>query len=203
MDERRQFQRLRLIKPILATARGENVLLLDVGVAGALIEHRGAAKPGDTFTLSFLSQGTEIAYVCEVAHTEAHGLVSHSGLRFLEPVGDSAARLRELMASFVDKVITAQKANASGGFRAANTKTFLEQLGQAHRERARGFARHRLVNGTWTQETTESPVQPIDGFTIASFEDDDDVAKLRRTYERSDQEGRDLIRVLAELSLAK
>jgi hypothetical protein len=203
MDERRQFQRLRLIKPILASARGENVLVLDIGVAGALIEHRGAATSGERFMLSFRWQGGDIAYVCEIAHTEPHGLVSHSGLRFLEPVGDAAARLRELMTSFVGKVITAQKANASGGFRAADKETVLEQLGQARRDRTKGFASHRFVEGQWSRTPTTSPVQPADGFTIGAYEDDEEIAKLRRSYEAADEDGRDLIRVLAELSITR
>lgn len=203
MDERRQFQRLRLIKPILATARGENVLILDLGMAGALVEHRGPAQAGERFTLSFTAQGSAISYVCEVAHTEPHGLVSHSGLRFIEAVGESAKLLRDLIGSFLGKVLTAQKANASGGFRSANTETILEQLGGARRARTPGFTSYRFSDGAWVRSITTSPVQPQDGFTVAGYEEDEDLATLCRAYEAADEEGRTLIRLMAELSISR
>ena len=99
-EDRRRFQRLRLSKPILAIARGNNVLILDLGIAGAFIEHYGTAEPGARFRLSFRWQSEDIAFDCEVVRSvtvragEKGGYaVSHTGVRFLEAVGDSAERL--------------------------------------------------------------------------------------------------------------
>src|SRR5438477_1442086 len=38
-NDRREFQRLRLAKPILGLLNGQNALILDVGISGAFIEH--------------------------------------------------------------------------------------------------------------------------------------------------------------------
>ena len=38
-NDRREFQRLRLAKPILALMDGQSALILDIGIAGAYIEH--------------------------------------------------------------------------------------------------------------------------------------------------------------------
>ena len=46
-----------------------------------------------------------------------------------------------------------------------------------------------------------SPLQPEDGFTVASWEDEAELETLCRTYETSDDEGRQLIRLVAELSV--
>ena len=38
-NNRRQFERLSLAKPILALLDGQNALILDIGVSGAFVEH--------------------------------------------------------------------------------------------------------------------------------------------------------------------
>ena len=66
MLDRREFQRLKLLKPILGTVDGAGALILDIGVGGAFIEHYGQASPGDQFRLGFLSEGAPVEFVCEV-----------------------------------------------------------------------------------------------------------------------------------------
>ena len=39
--------------------------------------------------------------------------VSHTGVRFVEAVGESEGRLQDLIATFVGRVLAAQKANAA------------------------------------------------------------------------------------------
>ena len=55
--------------------------------------------------------------------------------------------------------------------------------------------------GQWWRIPTKSPVQPIDGFTVAAYEDDEEVHALCSSYESADDEGRRLIRLVAELSV--
>lgn len=209
-DDRRQFQRLRLTKPILATARGANALILDLGVAGALIEHYGAAAPGERLQLSFRWTGRSVEFDCEVVRSEVirerggdgEHAVSHTGLRFLKAVGDSDELLRDFIATFVGRVLAAQKANAAGEAVAFDAgETVLEQLGHARRTRITGFVSHRLRDGKWWRIPTRSPVQPSDGFTVAAYEDDEEVAALCSAYEAADEEGQRLIRMVAELSV--
>ena len=48
---------------------------------------------------------------------------------------------------------------------------------------------------------TDTPQQPTDGFTVAAYEDEEELETLCRTYEQADEEGRSLIRLVAELSV--
>lgn len=205
-DDRRRFQRLRLAKPILAVARDNSALILDLGISGGLLEHYGTAVPGERFSLSFRWMGNSIEFECEVARSQVvrqpggDGLsaVSHTGVRFLKPVGDSAEQLKNFIATFVGRVLAAQKANAAG---TPGETVVLDHLGQARRARTTGYISHRLKDGQWWHIPTRSAVQPIDGFTIAAYEDEDEVHTLCVAYERADEEGRRLIRLVAELSV--
>lgn len=209
-QERREFQRLKLTKPILATMRGVNALILDIGVAGAFVEHYGRVTPGERFSLVFRWQGQDVEFSCEVMRTsivrspggDGESDVSQTGVRFLEGVADAAARLQDLMASFLGHIMAAQKANAAGD-KAHPGEQILARLGEARRMRARGFVAWHLANGEWTSSPTESRRQVSNGFTVGSFEDEQEVLTLCRAYEAADEEGRDLIRMIAELSTLK
>jgi len=205
-DDRRRFQRLNLSKPILAVARDNSALILDLGITGGLLEHYGTAAPGERFSLSFRWMGNSIEFECEVARSEVvrqpggDGLsaVSHTGVRFMKPIGDSAEQLKDLIATFVGRVLAAQKSNAAG---TPSESVVLENLGHARRVRTTGYISHRFKDGQWWHIPTRSAVQPVDGFTIAAYEDEDEVHELCGAYERADEEGRRLIRLVAELSV--
>jgi len=207
-DDRREFQRLKLSKPILGTIRSTNALILDVGLAGAFLEHYGTAEPGEKFTLNFRWQGSDVQFVCEVARSavvrdpggDGKSLVSHTGVRFVEAIGDAQTQLQDLITTFVGRILTAQKANASGELGESAGATILARLGEARRMRSRGYVSYHLKGDTWWKTPTMSPKQPPDGFTVAAHEDDDDLDALCRTYEAADEEGRHLIRLVAELS---
>src|SRR5215212_2093277 len=118
-SERREFQRLRLAKPILALLDGQNALILDVGLGGALVEHYGTLEVGRGATLVFRWKATDVEFHCVVRRSLAMrgsgpSAVSQSGMRFDEPVGDAEERLKDMMATFVGRVLAAQKANARG-----------------------------------------------------------------------------------------
>ncbi len=209
ISDRREFQRLKLSKPILAKMRSDNALILDVGVGGAFLEHYGTADPGERFHLSFRWKGEDVEFICEVAHSDVvqkpggdgKSEVSHTGVRFAEPIGSATARLQDLIATFVARVLTAQKANASGEGTDGVSAMILATLGDARRRRSRGFISWRLRDGKWWRVPTSSPQQPTDGFTVGTYEDEDELRTLRETYEQADEEGRRLIRLVAELSV--
>jgi len=201
--DRREFQRLRLAKPILALLDGQNALMLDIGIGGTFIEHYGEPKLGDRQRLLFRWKGTDVQFVAEVRRTTiirktANAVVSHSGMSFIESFGDAEARLNDMMATFVGKMLAAQKANA--GATEAEASVTLVDLGGARRSRTRGYVTYRLQNGTWARELSETPTQPLNGFTVAGYEDEDELESLCRAWETADTEGRRLIRLVAELS---
>ena len=208
-DDRREFQRLRLSKPILATMRGSNALILDVGVAGAFLEHYGTAEPGEKLELAWRWQGGDISFPCEVAHStqvrkpggDGESIVSHTGVRFIAPSGEAQERLQQMITSYIGTILAAQKANASGTGRDSAGANILARLGEARRMRSRGYVSFRFKDDMWWRIPTQSAHQPADGFTIGPYEDEDEIEVLCRTYEQADEEGRGLIRMIAEISL--
>ena len=208
-EDRREFQRLRLARPILATIDRANALILDIGMAGAFLEHYGTTEPGSRFRLSFRWQSDPVEFHCEVVRTsvvrapggDGEHPVSHTGVHFVAPVGDAEARLEELMGSFVRRILDAQRANAAGDDAHSTSASVLAGLGGARRKRTHGFTSYRLKDGKWWRVPTDSPRQPEEGFTVAAWEDETELDTLCRTYEEGDAEARQLIRLLAELSV--
>jgi hypothetical protein len=64
------------------------------------------------------------------------------------------------------------------------------------------FLCYRLENGVWRRRRVFLPEQPSVGFTVARSEDSAEMQRLCRVYEASDEEGRRLIRLFAELSVS-
>jgi hypothetical protein len=205
-DDRREFQRLHLAKPILAQFGAANSLILDIGVGGALIEHHGPADSWEQRELRFKWKGEDVALPVEVIRSRVirelpamQTVTSHTGVRFLDVPGSAAEHLNDMMATFVGKVLAAQHANASGKGGGPDA-VLLAQMGAARRARSQGWMSYRWVRGAWHIAPANSPLQPHDGFTVADYEDEDELLELCETYEASDEEGRRLIRLVAELS---
>ena len=114
--------------------------------------------PRDLLVILIRDGNFDVNFVAEIAHTTivrktASALVSHSGVRFVEPHGDAEARLNDMMATFVGKMLAAQKANA--GATEIGGASSLTDLGGARRSRTRGYVTYRLQDGAWTR---------VDGF---------------------------------------
>lgn len=203
--ERRDSQRLKLAKPILALFDHESALILDIGIVGAYVEHHGIAVPGETRRLAFRWHGEEVEFVCEVIRSSVvrsgRSPVSHTGVRYVEAIGDAEARLQEMMATFVGRVLAAQRANASGSDGGTEGEAILARIGDARRLRSSGFVSYRLRDGKWWRVPTDQPEQPLNGFTVAAHEDEDELETLCAAYEAADEEGRNMIRLVAELSV--
>jgi hypothetical protein len=205
-EERRRFTRMKLAKPILGMVKGQSALILDVGMTGAFVEHYGEAKPGERTTLSFNWKSEEIGFECEIRRTatirpaggKGEAMVSHSAMEFKKPFGSSDARLQDMMATFVGRMLAAHKSNAAA--QDDGTGATLIQLGQARHSRTRGFLRYTYNGKVWKVTPTTLPTQPPHGFTVGAYEDQDELETLCRAYETADNEGRSLIRLVAELS---
>jgi hypothetical protein len=210
-SDRREFQRLKLSKPILGTLGSSNALVLDIGMAGAFVEHYGTAAPGDRHVLTFRWQGEEVSFDCEVVRSsvvkrpagDGMSQLSQSGLRFREAIGDSAEKLQDLIASFVGRILAAQKANAAGETGRSAGETILATIGQARRSRSHGYVSYRFKDKRWWRIPSETAVQPNDGFTVGLHEDEEEIETLCRAYEAADDEGKRLIRMVAELSTSR
>ena len=212
-DDRREFQRLKLSKPILSQIGtgpdAANALILDIGVSGAFLEHYGTAATGEQFPMTFRWQGGDVTFRCEVVRStvvrlpggDGKSTTSHTGVRFVEAVADARARLQDLITTFVGRILDAQKAHAAGETTESAGATVLARLGEARRVRSRGYVTYHFEDNAWWRVPGTSAIQPPNGFTVGDFEDQDELEQLCRTYEEADESGRHLIRMVAELSL--
>ena len=201
-EERREFQRLRLDPPLPGTLGITAVSILELGVLGARVQH---STPIDEeyAELHFASAGDEVGMRCEIIRTVKSTDVKYpgsglqSGVRFLAAIDDSGDKLRATLARLVthefevrrklpDSMPPASSVDGDKTVRGADA----------------GFLCYRLENGVWRKRRVFLPEQPAMGFTVARIEDSEEMQRLCRVFEASDEEGRRLIRLFAELSVS-
>ena len=204
LEERRRYQRVTLVRPLAGRIGNSRVFIVDASLNGLRIAHQGTLPPiGQECILTFEWEGHPLDLRCRVTRSTLHKLakdkadksIYHAGLFIEEARNDSAKVLRRMVAEVVARAMDEQKANAHG-IPAQAAQIF--QTGKGVE-----FLRFELVNGAWRRTTTTRPDQPANGFTISVEEDRQNVELLCQTFEAADAEGRQLIRVMAELSISK
>jgi len=193
-EERREFQRLRLETPIPANFGMTPVTILEIGVLGARLHH-DAPLAVDRGELQFTYEEHFITMKCEVARVvDEHT----AGLRFLAALGESGDHLRVMLAQLVTRALEEHHDWSA-------TKIRLRAIDgdKTVRGRDANFLAYRLEEtGTWRKRHVFLPEQPSIGFTVARGEDPEEMQRLCEVYEASDDEGRRLIRLFAELSIS-
>jgi hypothetical protein len=200
-EERREFQRLHLASPIPGALGLTAVSILEIGILGARLQH---AEPidEDSADLRFSHDGGEVALRCEIVRTlDAPAKYPcagrESGVRFLAAIGDSGEQLRRMLASLVGSELQSRRATPPGSFPMDHIDG-----DRTVRGRDAGFLCFRLENGAWAKRRIFLPEQPAIGFTVARGEDSEEMQRLCAVYAASDEEGRRLIRMFAELSVS-
>jgi hypothetical protein len=196
-EERREFQRLVIDPPIAASLAGARVFLIEIGVLGARVKHSETLSRNAT-ELRFDEEGRPVALRCEVVRTaESPDGGFESGLRFVAAVGESGDHLRSMLARLANKALESRRVPASLPIERSvdGDKTI--------RGKDAGYVCHRIENGVWRKRAVFLPEQPAVGFTVARGLDDDELQRLQRVYMASDDEGRRLIRLFAELSVSE
>ena len=180
------------------------VYILDISLNGVRIAHQGTLPaPGRECVLSFEWEGHPIELRCEVtrnvlerlAKNPAEKSVYHAGLNIVHADARSRTELRKMIGALVARALDEQKANARG-VPAEAAQCF--QTGKGTE-----FLRFELINGAWRRTATTRPDQPVHGFTISAEEDREHVAMLCHTFENADEPGRNLIKMMAELSISQ
>src|SRR5436190_2448796 len=194
IDERREFQRLSIQPPIPAILGPHRVTIHEIGVLGAKVTHDEEFE-SDRLDLRFNYVGQQIEMRCQVMRTSAG---TESGLRFIAAIGDSGDKLRDMLGILVGKEIdkrrTAPRREPLPAHSVDGDNTV--------RGADAGFLTYRFENGHWIKRAVFLPEQPKTGFTVARTSDSDEMQRLCRVYEASDDEGRRLIRLFAELSVS-
>ena len=193
-EERREFQRLKVDPPLPGTFGSVPVSIREVGVLGARLHH---LEPIETMRaeLRFTWAGSEISMRCETVRSVS---ADQTGVRFLAAVGDSGDRLRSMLAQLVEKALQERHDTSA-------TKLAIRRDVDGDKT-IRGvdaqFVSYRLDQGGWQRRHVFLPEQPTLGFTVARGEDVAEMQRLCEVYEASDEEGRRLIRLFAELSVS-
>lgn len=201
--DRREFGRIDLEQPLRAFLDDIPVRVVEVSVSGMRVEHDSRIVPAPTRRIKIEWNHKTMEFGCVVARSILFKLaqdasdksIYHSGIRILESVGDSEEILRQFIADRVTRALEEQKANARG-LAPAGKYTFVVGKGDRYR-------RCEYIEGTWRKTDTTSNSQPPLGFTVSAELDATAIDLLCRTYENTNDEGRRLTRMLAELSIKK
>jgi len=193
-DERREFQRLAVSPPIAGTLGSHPVSIVEIGVLGARVKHEEDFD-SDQLDLRFTYTGQLIEMRCQVVRTSGG---DESGLRFVGALGDSGDRLRDMLGILVGKEIDRRRTSPGREPLPSHTVDGDKTVRGADA----GFLTYRFENGHWIKRAVFLPEQPATGFTVAKTSDSDEIRRLCRVYEASDEEGRRLIRLFAELSVS-
>ncbi len=227
----RRVQRVRLAQPLIARLGATQVVLVDVSVMGAKIEHHTPLAAGARARLFFAWDDEEIETECRIVRSRlerfsvgADGLtVYHSGLEFDEIDPNTKSKLKEMIARFITRALEEQKLNAKGmlpasvdhmpifrygGQLTSNPKDVTQAIGVSALPSSRvavetGYICYHLENNTWRKKRTHDPGQPTEGFTISALEDRSQADLLCDAYQKSDREGRKMIQLFAQLSIVE
>ena len=224
----RRVQRIHLAQPLVARLGATQVVLVDVSLLGARIEHATALSAGAQARLDFVWEEEEITVEARIVRSRlerfsvgADGLtVYHSGLEFTEIEPDMKERLKKMIERFIKRALDEQKLNARGatpehsvdkmpifrfgGQLTANPKdkeSGASVLPSARIAKETGYICYQLDHKTWKKKRTHDPGQPTEGFTISALEDNAQAELLCEAYLKSDPEGRKMIQLFAQLSI--
>jgi hypothetical protein len=192
-EERREFQRLRLDPPLTGMFGPTPVSIVETGVLGARLHHLEPLE-AQRAELRFHWNGQDVVMRCEAVRNIT---ADQTGVRFLAALGDSGDRLRTMLAALVEKALHERN----------DTSATRLQIRKVDGDKTiRGidaqFVSYRLESGAWRRRYVFLPEQPAAGFTVARGEDAAEMQRLCEVYEASDDEGRRLIRLFAELSVS-
>ena len=224
--DRRRKARLQLTRSLIARYGAQGVVIVDIHDLGARIEHFVPLHPGKTAALVFDWQSKRIetpgtVVACRV-HRFADGqygsTVYQSGLSFTNPSAEVLQALRELMKTAIARSVAEQVANLRGlgpvgerempvfrsGGMVAGEGVDKTQVTERRAPVARahsGYVRCTLRDRRWEKRWTRDPQPPEEGFTVLATEPRDQIDMLCEDYRRTDAETRQLIRLLARITI--
>lgn len=224
----RRVQRIRLAQPIVAKLGSTQVVLVDLSVLGARVEHHVPLAAGAFSKLTFDWDDRTLTLGCRIVRSRlerfsvgANGLtVYHSGLEFDRLPADTGSELKRIIGTFITRALEEQRLNARGvlpqhdvermpifrfgGQLSANAKeknvgSMLLPTSRVAKET--GYVCYAFDDRNWRRKRTHDPGQPPNGFTISADEDHTQAELLCDAYVRSDIDGRRLIQLFAQLSI--
>lgn len=198
---------VRLSRAIAARLGERDAMIVDIDVDRLLIDHDDPIEPGEMRSVEFTFEDQRFAFSALV-ESRAPRLVLgqklwRSVLSLPEREHDSRLMLAEAVSAYSSRVLQALEANALGTREANRLEgdETITTLGAAARLGGASFIVYTFDGTSWSKRTTLLPAQPDEGFTISSAEVASQVEDLCRAYETADEEGRNLIRIMAQMSV--
>lgn len=200
-SERRGAPRTRIASSVpVFVGRGQGVLV-DLSPEGARMRHFVQAQRGSNVRISFEWQGERFASTAEVLASRVVALSDgsrptqyESRLRFRLVTEPAAQLLRRVLASLENEDVRRWVANLRGWHDDS------QRVGQPETTK-NSYLRCRWVHNRWETKWTQDATQPVDGFVLPETVDTREIGNLCKTYERLDDDGRHLIRLLAAEAL--
>ena len=228
----RRVQRIHLANPMVARLGTHQVVLVDVSLLGARVEHHTPLASGGYARLAFRWEDAEVVTDCRIVRSRlerfsigSNGLtIYHAGLEFENVTAETRRVLKEMIGGFIVRALEEQKLNArgvvpqhdaakmpifrSGGQLTASSKDVREAFGSSVLPIARvaaesGYVRYAFEHNHWRPKRTHDPGQPPDGFTISALEDQTQAQLLCDAYAKADRAGKRIIQMFAQLSIAE
>jgi hypothetical protein len=192
----RQSPRVILRNPRRGRFGEDEVLVLEMGLGGAKFEHAGRFDVGrtDPFVCGPLTTAGTVRH--SVLLPAKTGVVYQSGIAFTDLGERERELLLELLVHEAEQQVTEWEANLRGDTPPTRHAKPRRQSAVATR-----FLCLRYTNQGWHRVITRDPNQPVDGITISETTPDEEVAILRRSYERADAETREFMRQVAMLTI--
>lgn len=194
-DERRQFQRLNLTKPVDGWFGDYSVIVVEVSANGAKILHDDQIPVGARGLLRFSWRGQDLELTAEIVRTEG----GSSGLWLI----DDSKLLRDLIEASATELLRAQEANLLGDRERNVVGDETLTAASAGARASSGFLQFHLTPEGWKCQRALLPDQPDDGFTVSANESQEQIDLLCRTYETGDPEAKRMTRMIAELSVTR
>jgi len=197
-----------LIEAIAGRIDGRPVVILDADENSVVIEHSiSELDPAAPHRLQFTWEGIDIDLPCRISDSVMQDLLSdrlqkvtwHARATFVGTVDPEP--FRRALEAYRGRLGDAQRANLSGESAGEPASAVMLGAGDALRRHKPGFTTFIFRQGAWTARETRSSAQPLDGFTVAEFESEEQIRLLKLAYEEADREGRDLIRRFAAASI--
>lgn len=223
----RRVQRVHLAQPLIARLGATQVVLVDLSVTGARVEHHVPLIAGAYSQLTFRWDEALLVIDCRIVRSRLERFsagpdgmtVYHSGLEFEGLNAENRTRLKNLIGGFIMRALEEQKLNARGvlpehdvtrmpifRFGGQLTSNDKQLQGSALFPTSRvaketGYICYTLENNSWRRKRTHDPGQPMEGFTISANEDHAQAELLCQAYQRSDRDFRRLVQLCAQLSV--
>jgi hypothetical protein len=197
--ERREFQRLRLREPIPARFGETEVMLVELGVLGARgeLSERITTGTSAVLTVDKLSLQFDALVVYEGEGSAMSSFPWQIGLRFISAFEKSDVRLRDALTRMATEELEVLRRFAVP----ADAGTFNPE--ETAMRMPAPFISYRFDSGVWNRRGVFVPSQPDNGFTAPDEMSADEIRHLSSSYEESDEEGRRLIRLFAELRICE